>query len=133
MLNRLFHNGIGFAWGVRAAGFMTLGLLSIANLTLRTRLPNARQRRKAATPEKAVSAAKIRDILTDVPYLFMNVGGFLGLWGAFFPCTFAVYLYSMRNTTLTKLLQFRLLSPVVGHSTRIIDHISILYGTLYET
>ena len=89
MLNQLFHNGVGFSWGVRAAAFMTLGLLSIANLILRTRLPDARQRRKAAA-EKAVPTAHMRDILTDVPFLWMNAGGFLGLWGVFLPCTSAI-------------------------------------------
>ncbi|EPS93825.1 hypothetical protein FOMPIDRAFT_1033567 [Fomitopsis schrenkii] len=131
MLNRLFHNGIGFAWGVRAAGFMTLGLLSIANLTLRTRLPNARQRRKAATPEKAVSAAKIRDILTDVPYLFMNVGGFLGLWGAFFPY-FYLQLWVTRHGLSTTLAFYTIAilnaASVIGRTipNAISDHVGAL-------
>ncbi|KAH9837553.1 major facilitator superfamily domain-containing protein [Rhodofomes roseus] len=84
MLNQLFSNGVGFAWGVRAAGFMTLGLLIIANCVLRTRLPSARQRRKAAGGQK-LSKIKTRKILTDLPYMLMNVGGFLGLWGVFLP------------------------------------------------
>ncbi|KAH9837960.1 uncharacterized protein C8Q71DRAFT_755378 [Rhodofomes roseus] len=36
MLNQLFNHGVGFAWGVRAAAFMTLGMLIIANVTLST-------------------------------------------------------------------------------------------------
>jgi len=80
MLNRLFHNGVGFAWGVRAAAFMTLGLLIIANFCLTTRLPSAKQRPKGSGPKPNIVA-----ILTDPPYMVANVGAFLGLWGVFLP------------------------------------------------
>jgi len=38
MLDRLFRS-VGFGWGVRAAGFLILGLLVIANFLLKSRLP----------------------------------------------------------------------------------------------
>jgi hypothetical protein len=38
MLNRLFDS-VGFAWGVRAAAFLMLGCLIIANFLVRSRLP----------------------------------------------------------------------------------------------
>ncbi|KAH9922390.1 MFS general substrate transporter [Fomitopsis serialis] len=83
MLNQLFKS-IGFAWGVRAAGFITLGMLVVANCVLRTRLPSARQRRKAAGGND-LPKPKIRDILTDAPYLWLNVGAVLCLLGVFLP------------------------------------------------
>jgi MFS family permease len=38
LLNKLFPS-IGFGWTVRAAAFLTLAMLFVANLTIRTRLP----------------------------------------------------------------------------------------------
>lgn len=39
LLNKTFNSGVGFAWGVRISGFLTIFLLCIACLTLDTRLP----------------------------------------------------------------------------------------------
>ena len=39
MQNHIFHGPGGFAWGVRAAGFVCLFMLINANLIMRTRLP----------------------------------------------------------------------------------------------
>lgn len=39
MLNQLFNSSAGFAWGVRASAFVTLGLLIISNLVMKPR-PN---------------------------------------------------------------------------------------------
>jgi hypothetical protein len=40
MNNRNFNSpSVGFGWGVRAAGFLTTGLLVVACLLLKTRLP----------------------------------------------------------------------------------------------
>ncbi|KAI0920152.1 hypothetical protein AcW1_001970 [Taiwanofungus camphoratus] len=79
MLNQLFKSSVGFAWGVRAATFMTLGLLIIANLSMTTRLPSAKQRPPGS------SMPKLSSILTDPPYMITQVGIFLGLWGVFLP------------------------------------------------
>ncbi|KZT05139.1 MFS general substrate transporter [Laetiporus sulphureus 93-53] len=84
MLNQLFNNGVGFAWGVRAAAFMTLGLLVIANFALTTRLPSRRDRKRLGLPEPD-HKPKISSVLTDPPYIIANIGAFLGLWGVFLP------------------------------------------------
>ena len=97
MLNQLLHGNAGFKWGVRASGFLTLGLLVIANCIMTTRIPKGR-----------VSRPKL-DILkklADVPYTIAIVGCvldtahyvldepgstnanriFLIFWGMFLPC-----------------------------------------------
>lgn len=67
MLNQLFHGSAGFAWGVRASGFLTLGMLLIAICTMRTRLPPAKERPDRVKPN-------FKSILTDVPYMLALVG-----------------------------------------------------------
>ncbi|TFY62296.1 hypothetical protein EVJ58_g3955 [Rhodofomes roseus] len=79
MLNQLFNHGVGFAWGVRAAAFMTLGMLIIANLTLSTRPPSAKERPPGG-PKPQFSHA-----LTDVPYMVALAAIFVGSWGLLFP------------------------------------------------
>ncbi|CCM00560.1 uncharacterized protein FIBRA_02594 [Fibroporia radiculosa] len=78
MLNRLIHGHVGFAWGVRITGFLTLGLLVAANCIMRTRLPNARQRAPGLKPD-------VKAIMSDWPYILLLIAGFLGLWGLFYP------------------------------------------------
>ncbi|TFY55681.1 hypothetical protein EVJ58_g8095 [Rhodofomes roseus] len=78
MLNRLVTGSAGFAWGVRATAFLTLGLLAIANAIMTTRLPNARQRGPGTKPD-------MKAIMTDGPYWLYVLGLFLVLWGMFFP------------------------------------------------
>ncbi|KZT66417.1 MFS general substrate transporter [Daedalea quercina L-15889] len=79
MLNQLFNNGLGFAWSVRAAAFMTLGMLVLANFMLSTRLPSAKQRPPGAP---SPSVAKVA---TDGPYIVVLLSIFLGLWGLLYP------------------------------------------------
>ncbi|KAH9934401.1 major facilitator superfamily domain-containing protein [Fomitopsis serialis] len=78
MLNRLVHGSAGFAWGVRATAFLTLGLLVIANAVMTTRLPSAKKRGPGPKPD-------MKAIMTDVPFLVLVFGLFLVLWGMFFP------------------------------------------------
>ena len=65
MLNQLLHGPSGFAWGVRASAFLTLGLLTMANCLMSTRLPNARRARPGMN---------IMEKLTDIPYLVAIAG-----------------------------------------------------------
>lgn len=81
MLNRLLHGRVGFAWGVRATAFLTLGLLIIANCVMTTRLPSAKQRPPGPK-------ADVKSILADGPFLLLLAGAFLVLWGMFY-----VYFY----------------------------------------
>lgn len=86
LLNNLFEGAPGFGWAVRAAAFMDLGLLIIANLIMRTRLPPKRNQGK-----KGVSVFK--EVISDVPYLIYMFGTFLLFWGIFVPF-FYLQLYS---------------------------------------
>ncbi|PCH43672.1 MFS general substrate transporter [Wolfiporia cocos MD-104 SS10] len=78
MLNQLINGSVGFAWGVRAAAFLTLGLLVVANLTMTTRLPSAKNR--PAQPKVDIKA-----ILFDSAYTLVEFGFFFTLWGLYYP------------------------------------------------
>lgn len=62
MLNHLFNGSVGFAWGVRAMAFLNMGLLSVANCVMRTRLPSAKERPPGPKPD-------VVSILLDWPYM----------------------------------------------------------------
>ncbi|KXN86183.1 Riboflavin transporter MCH5 [Leucoagaricus sp. SymC.cos] len=85
MLNRLFSNSVGFAWGVRASAFLVLGLLIPANLLMSDR-PLLK---KEPRPKPNMKA-----ILTDVPYIIAVIAGFFIQWGLYFPF-FYLQLYSI--------------------------------------
>ncbi|TFY65284.1 hypothetical protein EVJ58_g2061 [Rhodofomes roseus] len=80
MLNRLISgaDAVGFAWGVRASGFLSLGLLVIAQLLMRTRVPGAKERAEQPKPD-------ILGSLTDPSFVFTVFGVFLVYWGLFMP------------------------------------------------
>jgi hypothetical protein len=66
MLNNLFHGSAGFAWGVRASAFLTMGLLAAANLLM------------SAKPQGHTTGrpkAKLRDIITDTPFMLVAGAG----------------------------------------------------------
>ena len=65
MLNRLVNGRVGFAWGVRATGFVVLGLLLAANLLMSSH-PAVTSRKR---PPK-----NIRALLTDAPYILLVIG-----------------------------------------------------------
>ena len=65
MLNNLIHGPAGFAKGVRASAGMCLGLLVVANLIMRKRLP-------AIEPIKLSSVLK--KFATDVGYISAVLG-----------------------------------------------------------
>ncbi|KZT66414.1 MFS general substrate transporter [Daedalea quercina L-15889] len=74
MLNQLIHSRVGFAWGVRATAFLTLGLLATACCIMTTQLPR-RERPKVS----------ILRILKDRAYVLLSVGCFLVLWAIYYP------------------------------------------------
>ncbi|KAF8880532.1 major facilitator superfamily domain-containing protein [Infundibulicybe gibba] len=78
LLNNLFHRPSGFANGVRAVGYMDLGLLIIANAIMRTRLP-------PRTSQGGEKTSRLKEVLTDIPYLVYILGSFLIFWGVFVP------------------------------------------------
>lgn len=72
---------VGFGWTMRICAFLILGLLIIANLTIRSRLP----------PRKApVSFAEFFTPLKERPYLLLNIGSFCGYLGLFVPISYIV-------------------------------------------
>ncbi|OBZ76896.1 Riboflavin transporter MCH5 [Grifola frondosa] len=78
MLNKLLHSSAGFAWGVRASAFLILGLLTIANLCMRTRYP----------PEDGTASSQRRStvrILHDLPHWVAVIGSTLMLFGLYTP------------------------------------------------
>lgn len=66
MLNRLFHGSVGFQNGVRASAAFNSGLLLLAMLLMRTRLP--------PRPSSKGSIAHIRFFIRDHAYVFAVAG-----------------------------------------------------------
>ncbi|KAH9949495.1 major facilitator superfamily domain-containing protein [Amylocystis lapponica] len=113
MLNQLFHSPVGFAWGVRAAGFLTLGLLVIANCIMTTRVP-------AMTATQRKNRPQLKHIVTDGAYMLAVFGFFLGLWGMFMP-----YFYLQLWTSLHGLS-----STLAFYTIAILNAASIVGRTL---
>ncbi|EGN91613.1 hypothetical protein SERLA73DRAFT_118356 [Serpula lacrymans var. lacrymans S7.3] len=67
MLNNLFNAKTGYQWGVRAVAFLDMGLLIIANLIMRTRLPS----RKENPNRKPIDA---RGVFTDLAFWLCIIG-----------------------------------------------------------
>ncbi|KIM75300.1 hypothetical protein PILCRDRAFT_680559 [Piloderma croceum F 1598] len=103
LLNNLFNSSVGFAWGVRASAFLTLAMLAGANCLMSG---------KPKGDATGLPKAKLRDILTDTPFMLGPViGGFLLALGVFFPyfylqlftnlhglpSTFAFYTLTIQN------------------------------------
>jgi len=66
MLNNLLNGPVGFANGVRASAGFVSGLLFIACLCMRTRIPPSK------TPVNYIAAAK--KCMSDAPLIFMIAG-----------------------------------------------------------
>ncbi|KAF4608125.1 hypothetical protein EYR40_000469 [Pleurotus pulmonarius] len=77
MLNRLFHGSLGFHDGVRASAGMNLGLLLLANVLMKPRLP----------PKKTASI-HVKAFIRDIPYVFVVFSGFLCMMAMFIPIFF---------------------------------------------
>ncbi|PKS07137.1 hypothetical protein jhhlp_005737 [Lomentospora prolificans] len=80
MLRRLI-NSIGFPWAVRALAFMYLGLLSIACLTIRSRLPH--RRTPFVLKEYLVG-------LREPVFATTCIAFFMFAWGMFLPFTYII-------------------------------------------
>lgn len=86
MHNHLFHGSAGFAWGVRASGFLLLALLVAANLLLSTTAP----------PKRNAPKPKISEVFGNVPYILGSFGCFFVLLGLYFPCMISFIALSLR-------------------------------------
>ncbi|EIN11718.1 MFS general substrate transporter [Punctularia strigosozonata HHB-11173 SS5] len=80
MLNHLF-NSVGYAKGVRASAYIILGCLVLVNLLIKPRIPG-RSKRPA---HMQFPAPDMKSILTHDAYWATIGGGFLIMWGLFFP------------------------------------------------
>ncbi|KAJ6589092.1 MFS general substrate transporter [Mycena capillaripes] len=85
MLNNLLFRH-GFVVGVRATAALITGLMLLANLLIRPRYP----------PNRPVSQASLRLILTDRPYMTFVVGGIFIMLGLFYPI-FYLQLYAIKQ------------------------------------
>ena len=73
MANKLLASH-GFGQAIRALGYLVAGLLLVAQLLVRTRLPGRRQR--AGPPPPPID---MKTIVTDAPYLFAVAGIFMAM------------------------------------------------------
>ncbi|EIN13004.1 MFS general substrate transporter [Punctularia strigosozonata HHB-11173 SS5] len=87
LLNQLFSR-IGFHGAVRASGYMILGCLVIANLTMRTRIPP----RKAGGP----MPTSLKTLFSDVAYVLTITGSFFCQITVYFPA-FYIQLYAVEH------------------------------------
>lgn len=72
---------IGFRWTMRAVAFLFLGLLVIANLTIKSRLPPARR------PFRFMELVKP---FTEMPFLLLALAAFFTYIGGFLPFNFLI-------------------------------------------
>ncbi|KAH8689314.1 putative MFS monocarboxylate transporter [Talaromyces proteolyticus] len=79
-LQRLFAK-VGFAWSVRAAGFLMLGLCVIAQVTVKSRLP---------PKPKPLNLVEFFRPLKEGPFLMITCGGFFFFWGMFVPFNYVI-------------------------------------------
>jgi MFS family permease len=93
MLNHLFPT-VGFAWAVRAQSFLYLGLLVIANLIMKTRLPPGGKK-----------IVDMKGIVTDIPYMICTVGSFFIFWGLFVPY-FYLQLFCSKHNLPTNIVTY---------------------------
>lgn len=106
MLNQLINGPVGFAWGVRAASFLCLGLLAIANLLM---TPKPKPKNAASgPPPRAV------DMLKDWPFMVANTACTIIEAGIFFP-VFYIQLFSILKG-VNETLAFYLISILNGAS-----------------
>lgn len=94
MLNRLFNNSsLGFGWTVRVTGFLILGLLAIACIGIKERLPPRR------------GAILLPSAFLNLPYTFTVVGLFFMFWGLYTPF-FYITTYAQQHGMSTSLAYY---------------------------
>ncbi|GLB39677.1 putative major facilitator superfamily protein [Lyophyllum shimeji] len=108
MLNALFHGPVGFHNGVRASAGLLGGLLFIAILLMKPRLP-PKSRKHGST------LSDLRVFLRDPPYVFMVLGTVLVFSGLYFPIFFLQL--NAINNGISRNLAFYTLVVLNGAST----------------
>ncbi|KAF4968459.1 hypothetical protein FSARC_4153 [Fusarium sarcochroum] len=80
MVNHLVTR-IGFGWAMRSLAFLLLGLLVIANLTLKSRLP---------PPHRKFHLKDFVKPFKELPFLLLTIAGFMLYLGSFLPFNFII-------------------------------------------
>jgi MFS family permease len=78
MINHLIRE-VGFAWAMRIGGFFILFMLTIGNLTVKSRLP---------PQPKPIEIMEFIRPLQEVPYLLVVIGIFFYTYGIYLPFNF---------------------------------------------
>ncbi|KAL1967421.1 hypothetical protein VTN77DRAFT_3206 [Rasamsonia byssochlamydoides] len=81
MIDHLIVN-VGFAWSMRISAFMILGLLIIANLTVKART--------APHPQPPMTVKEFFSPLTETTYALTAAGNFLFTFGLFIPINYLI-------------------------------------------
>ncbi|GAM91606.1 hypothetical protein ANO11243_096580 [Dothideomycetidae sp. 11243] len=104
MLQSLFEK-VGWAWATRAMGFVFIGLLAIANLCIRSRLP----------PKPGGSVLPDPTIFRDAAFAFTTVGTWFQEWGLFMPIAYLTS-YGIYSGAMSSAFAYQLLAIFNGGS-----------------
>jgi len=95
MLNKLIAAG-GFAQATRGVAYLCTGMMLLAVLLMRTRLPPPSKAKAAVAKGPAVPLPSIMDLLTDARYMIATAGAFFNIIGIFTPI-FYLQLYAIKH------------------------------------
>lgn len=80
MVNHLVVR-VGFGWAMRSIAFLFLGLLAIANLTIKSRLP---------PPKRKFNPRDFVTPFREMPFLLLTIAAFMLYLGSFLPFNFII-------------------------------------------
>ncbi len=80
MVERLVRE-VGFGWAMRIAAFLILGMMIIANLTVKSRIPPSPQ---------PLNLMDFVSPLTELPFLCVVIASFLFFFGLFLPFNYII-------------------------------------------
>ena len=98
MLQQLFPQ-VGWAWSSRVLGFIFIGLLAMANLLIRSRLP----------PKPGGSVLPDFTIFRDIPFLMCTLGTFFLEYGLFVPITYLAS-YTLRTGATSDAFAYQIIA-----------------------
>ncbi|GAB7322448.1 hypothetical protein MBLNU13_g03389t1 [Cladosporium sp. NU13] len=98
MLQQLFPQ-VGWAWSSRVLGFIFIGLLAMANLLIRSRLP----------PKPGGSVLPDFTIFRDIPFLMCTLGTFFMEYGLFVPITYLAS-YTLRTGATSDAFAYQIIA-----------------------
>jgi MFS family permease len=98
MLQNLFLK-VGWEWATRIQGFIYIGLLLLANLFIRSRLP----------PKPGGSVLPDFRIFRDVPFALTTIGVFFAEWGLFVPISYLTS-YALNSGTFSTTFAYQLIA-----------------------